>query len=69
MGKTRVDMPKIRNQCYGCGERRGLQCYLGYSVLCKRQSTKPCSHYRRPSLIEAARELAQAAGIDLDIIN
>lgn len=40
MGKTRHDTVKIKNQCESCRERRGAECALGLSVLCKRQSSK-----------------------------
>ncbi|MSS91283.1 hypothetical protein FYJ45_24520 [Eisenbergiella tayi] len=66
MGRARVDMPKLRNQCRTCGERKGAECSFGFSVMCRRQSTKPCFNYRKPSVIEAANELAHAAGIDIN---
>lgn len=68
MGKTRIDMPKIRNQCFGCGERNGSECTLGLSVMCRRQTQNSCNYFRRPSVIEAAKELAQVAGIDIGSI-
>lgn len=50
MGETRINALKIRNQCYGCRERQGTQCVLGLPVMCRRQNTKSCEHYRQISV-------------------
>lgn len=73
MGKTRIDAPKVKKQCLSCGEWDGkwsgnftdALCGKGISVVCRRQSRKKCPYYRRPSVIEAAKGLAEAAGINL----
>ena len=65
MGQTRKDMKKIKDQCRLCGEFQNHACNLGYNVYCYRQSKKKCIDYHPPSVIQAAKELANAAGIDL----
>lgn len=45
MGMTRHDSLKIKRQCETCKEREGTTCALGFSIMCKRQSTKACPHY------------------------
>lgn len=72
MGRTRVDAPKVKNQCLTCGEWNGdlhnKTCNQGISVICRRQSKKKCPFYRRPSVFEAARNLAESAGINMSTI-
>ena len=66
MGKTRIDAWKIKQQCKACGEFNGKECKQGLSCYCQRESRKSCGKYRKPSVIEAANELAKAAGIDIN---
>lgn len=65
MGRTRTYTLKLRTQCRTCGELHETTCSLGHNTLCKRQNVKKCQDYRRPSVLEAAVQLATVAGIDL----
>lgn len=66
MGKTRIDARKIKQQCKACGEFNGRECKQGLNCYCQRERRKRCGKYRKPSVIEAANELAKAAGIDIN---
>lgn len=67
MGIARKDTKKVKNQCRICGRLRlhDMRCDLGHNVYCYRQSRKKCADYQSPSVFQAAKELAEAAGIDM----
>lgn len=45
MGSTRHDSVKVKSQCESCHKRTGTSCVLGFSVLCKRQSSRRCPFF------------------------
>lgn len=64
MAQTRNVTLKVKEQCRVCGEYDGMKCKKGLKCLCFRNSKRKCAKYRKPSVIEAAKELSAVAGVD-----
>lgn len=72
-GRGREDMAqikkltrKIKEQCRTCGEFQKKRCRLGHNAYCYRKSQKKCGDYQKVSITQAAKELADVAGIDIN---
>ena len=57
---------KIKEQCRTCGEFQKKRCRLGHNAYCYRKSQKKCGDYQKVSITQAAKELADVAGIDIN---
>lgn len=66
MAQVRRLTRKIKEQCRTCGKFQKKSCDLGHKAYCYRQSSKKCKDYQRVSITQAAKELAEAAGIDIN---
>lgn len=68
MGRTRKDTVKLKTECGTCGNYTAGQCKKGFNIYCRRRSRKKCAAFEKVSITEAAKELAAAAGVDLNKI-
>lgn len=66
MAQSRKLTRKVKEQCRTCEKFQEKRCVIGHTTYCYEEIQRKCEDYQKVSITQAAKELADAAGIDIN---